>query len=846
MKTIRLAFRMLARDWRAGELNVLLAALVLAVMSIGTVGLFADRVKGALTREANLLLGADVLISADRPLPDEYAQEALARGLVVSPAVKFLSMVQRLDAARGAQGDSSVVQPRTLLADVKAVRAPYPLRGQIDISDGQTTGTVRPGTVPSSGEVWPDTRLASRLGLGVGDRLTLGDMTFRVGAIVQQEPEIASGMLAIGPRLLMNMEDVPATHLLQPGNRAVYRLYVAQRSSADALAKYIDWTTVRLAAGQRMENIRDLRPEVRQTLERAEKFLGLSSLVAVTLAAVAVALGASRYLRRHLDTAAILRCLGASRRRVLLMFVLQFATFGAVAGVIGLALAGVGQQLLVLLLASLSATELPWPSITPALGAFAAGLALLFGFALPPLLALAGAPPVRVLRRDLPRPRVGGVLAYVLGAVTIAGLIAWQAQDAKTAVIMIAAMAGLVGATAVSAWMVIVLLRRLPQRGVTWRFGLANLRRRPLASSLQVGALSLGIMALLLLTAVRGDLIRNWKASLPPDAPNHFMINILPEQVSGVRGALEAATHSAVTLYPMVRGRLVAINDQPLDMAKYQEQRARRLAEREFNLSWVAELPTGNHIVGGEWWNDAQARNGLSMEQGIAQTLGLKLGDNLTWDIAGSRISARVTSLRKVDWDTFRPNFFTLFPPGVLDAMPQTYIGAARLPESALSAGWLTGLLQRFPNVLAIDVGEVIRQVQTIMDQVARAVEFVFMFTLIGGLLVLQAAIAATQDERQRDAAVLRTLGASTAQLTSAQLAEFGLLGALSGLLAAAGATITGYVLADRVFQIPYTANVNLWLIGVLGGTACVTLAGWLGTRRTLRVPPLMVLRQLG
>jgi putative ABC transport system permease protein len=341
--------------------------------------------------------------------------------------------------------------------------------------------------------------------------------------------------------------------------------------------------------------------------------------------------------------------------------------------------------------------------------------------------------------------------------------------------------------------------------------------------------------------------MQNWRASLPPDAPNHFVVNVLPDQVDGVRAALKSATGSATTLYPMIRGRLVEVNGTRLDTAQYADARARRLAEREFNLSFASDLPKTNRIVSGKWFDGATGPvAGISMEQGIAESLRLKLGDALTFDIAGIPVTATIRSLRKVDWDSFRPNFFTLFAPGVLESMPQTYLGAVRLPEGPQSAAWLAALVQQYPNVLAIDVGEIMRQVQTIIDQVAKAVEFVFVFTLLGGLLVLQAAIAATQDERRFDAAILRTLGASRSQLVAAQSAEFLVLGALAGALAAAGATALGYVLSDQVFHIPFSANPMVWLYGVGGGALVVTLAGWLGTRGTMRQPPLAVIRQLG
>ena len=827
MNTIRLALRMLRRDWRAGELSVLIAALVLAAASVGTVGFFADRVKGALSRQANLLLGADLMVSADRALPPDYAREAQARGLATSPVIRFNSMVQ-------APGSDA------LLADVKAVSSGYPLRGAVSLVASGAPEGVPAQRVPGRGEAWIDARLAARLALTEGARLTVGETVLNVTGIVQQDPEVVGGLLSLGPRLLMNIDDVPATNLLQPGNRASYRLLVAGK----AIDAYREWALTRLERGQRLESIRDLRPEIRQTLERADSFLGLAALVAVILAAVAVALASSRYLRRHLDAAAMMRCFGAPQRQALALFVIQFLALGIGASVVGTLVALGGQQLLVVLLGAMVRADLPPPGWLPAAASIVTGLALLLGFALPPLVALSRVPPLRVLRRDLGMPRTGGSLAYAIGAATIGALIAWQAQDLKTGAIMIGGIAALLAAAAGAAWLLIVVLRLLPQRGYTWRYGLANLRRRPLGSSLQIGALALGVMALLLLTLVRGDLMRNWRASLPPDAPNAFLINVLPDQVDGVGAVLKRELNIDAALRPMVRGRLVAVNGAPFDTSRLADDRARRLGEREFNLSWSDALPRGNRVVAGQWWQPGATGvdAGASLEDGIAETLGIHIGDTLTYDIVGTRVSAKVTSLRKVDWDSFRVNFFALFAPGVLEPMPKTYIGAVRAGTG--NTVWLTKLVREFPNVLVIDVGEILRQVQSIMDQVARAVEFVFLFTLLGGVLVLEAAIAATQDERRYDAAVLRTLGASERQLAAAQVAEFLALGALAGLLAAAGATVTGYVLADRVFQIPFSWNPALWFIGVIGAAACVAVAGWLGTRSTLRQPPLAALRE--
>lgn len=833
LSTLRLALRLVARDFRAGELRVLLVAIVLAVASVGTVAFFADRVQRGLVLQSNTLLGADLMVSGDRPLPSAYLEEAQKLGLATSPSIRFNSMVALAHAP-----DANAV-----LTDVKAVTNPYPLRGAITLVGEGKAPRAATG-IPPPGEAWMDTRLADRLGAHVGSELAVGDATLVVSAIVAQEPEIAGLTFAPGPKLLVNLHDVPATHLLTPGNRATYRLLVAERAPGE-LDRFLDYVRSRLAPGQRVDTVRDLRPEVRQALERAERFLGLAALVAVLLAAAAVALAASRYLRRHVDTAAMLRCFGAAGARTLALFVVQFAVLGLVACALGLAGALLAQEALAALMAGAVVGTLPAPGTYPAVIAVAAGLLLLFGFALPPLVALAGVSPLRVLRRDLPLPRRDGLLAYAAGIATIALLVGWQAREAQAALVMLGGVGGVLVASGLLAWLLLAGLKRLPVRGLSWRFGLANLRRRPLASSLQIGALALGLTALLLLTVVRGDLLASWRASLPPDAPNQFLVNVLPDQVADAHAWLAAQVHVDAQFKPMVRGRLVEVNGAPLDARRYDDPRARRLAAREFNLSWSDRLPTGNRVVKGRFFApDARgAAAGISLEDGIANTLGVHVGDRLTFDAGGMRVTAPVTSLRKVDWDSFRVNFFALFAPGALDALPATYIAAFRAPEGDTS--WLSGLVKRYPNILAIDVAEILAQIDGILDRVAHAVEFVFLFTLAAGLVLLQAAIASTQDERRFDAAILRTLGASGAQLSAAQTAEFTLLGAVAGLLGAAGATAIGAALADRVFNIPFAANPNVWLYGVGGGALAVLIAGTLGTRRTLREPPLRVLRQL-
>ena len=839
LKIISLAWRQGVRDSRTGELRVLAAALLLAVASVGTVGLFADRVKGALGAQANVLLGADLLLSADRPLPPSYAEEARRRGLKVIESIRFNSMVQTDGRANPPSVQADAVAASPVLAEVKAAEPGYPLRGEIILEDPDNALGRVTHDFPKPGTIWIDQRLRSRLGFGVGAKVQLGDGNFTISAVMQQEPEVAGGFLALSPKLLMPMQDLPSTNLLQPGNRAGYRLLLAG-SGAD---EYRSWLMPKLSAGQRLETIRDLRPEVRSTLERAEKFLGLSALVAVLLAAVAVALASRRYLHRQLDAAGVMRCLGASQGRVLALYTLQFLWLGIAASVAGCIVAFGGQQVLAWLLQSLFKAQLPWPGWAPIVSAFAIGVVLLFGFALPPLIALSNVPPLRVLRRDLGAPNASGLLAYVLGVAVVAGLIFWQAGDAKTGAIMLAGVAGLLVVSLLSAWLLLRAIQKIPQRGYSWRYGLANLRRRPLASCLQIGALGLGLMALLLLTVVRVDLLRTWQSRLPADSPNKFLINILPDQTQPLAAFLEARGIRGTEFNPMIRGRLTAINGKPVTSADYTNERAKRLIEREFNLSWAKQLPAGNRVVGGNWWKP-EATGLFSIEDGIAEALKVKIDDTLTYDVAGQSLTAKVANLRKVDWDSFKVNFFALATPELLDGMPLSFITAFRLPDGEEDK--VTALIRAFPNVLLIDVAEIMRQVQIIMGQVSRAVEFVFLFTLIAGILVLQAAIASTQDERRFDTAILRTLGAQTAQVRAAQLTEFLVLGLLAGVLAAAGATAVGWGIAEKALQIPYEFNPVVLIFGVGAGVLAVMIAGWWGTRSSVRQPPLVTLRQVG
>jgi len=826
MRGIALSLRLLARDWRAGELRVLVIGLVIAVASFTTVAFFTDRVRQALSQEAGQLLGADLVVISDRPIDAAWEQQARERGLDTMRTVRFPSM--------------TVYGERTQLTEIKAVGTGYPLKGKLVIDDGKQA-VQHPG-IPPPGTVWADERLLARLAVSIGDSISIGARKFQIGARVSEDPETSISFLSLGPRLIMNLEDLESTQLIQVGSRVTYRLgFAGSMQAVRALRARLEGQT---QAGQRVEDVRDARPEVRSALERAEKFLGLSALLSVILAAVAIALAARRYLKRHLDGVAIMRCLGASQGLIVRLHVQQFVALGVVAGLAGCLLGAVGQTVLATMLQPLVNVELPPPGLVPVLQGFAAGFVLLLGFAIPPLMALRRVPTLRVLRRDLGVPDTAGLVGYVIGVLALGGLILWESQDLRVGAWVLG---GAVGTMLVSAAVVAGLMRAFAwtgtKSGFAWRFGLANLRRRPLGTITQVVALGVGIMALVLLTLVRGDLLASWKKNLPPDAPNRFVVSIQPDQVASLQAFFAEQKLAAPEMYPMVRARLVALNGKPVSSADYQEERAKRLVDREFNLSWARRMQSDNRLVSGQWWDETEdAKPLFSVEDGIAQTLGIHLGDQLTYEIGGERLEGAVSSLRKVEWDSFHVNFFVVTQPDVLDRFPMSYVTSFHLPPERAAA--LDTLVKRFPNFVVIDVAAILTQIQRIMDQVVRAVEFVFLFGLAAGLIVLFAAISSTHDERMFDAAIMRTLGASSRQMIAAHAAEFAAIGALAGLLAAIGASALGWVLATRVLNVSYTFNPWIWLIGFSGGTIGVLVAGLAGTRRALSASPMSLFRE--
>lgn len=822
MNLLRLSLILLRRDWRAGEWRVLLLALVLAVGSLATVGLFADRVRQALQQPAQSLIGADLRITSTRYFSPEYRQMVQARGLSAVESHTFPSMV-----SHGEQ---------VLLSEIQAVEVGYPLRGKIEINDG--TEHVAAG-IPARGSVWVDERLLRRLNMQVGDDVGIGARRFVVAARIVKDIDQSIGFASFAPRVLMNEADLAATGLLQEGSRISYRLMIAgDAKQVKALRAELQ---EKLSGNEKMEDVRDARPEIRTALERAEHFLGLAALTAAILAGAAMALAARRFVMRHLDGVAVMRCLGAQQGQVLRLFLYQFVLLGLVAVLIGGLLGYATQALLVESIASMRDAGLPQPSVLPLLKAAVSGFALLLGFAFLPLLQLRKVSPLRVLRRELGVPEASGWLIYGVALLVLAGLFLWQAGSLKLG---FAVLGGLLAGLLVFGWLAWLLLHGLARYAFLfrahWKQAFNNLAHNGRSAAVQVVALSLGGMALLVLTLVRVDLLESWQGKLPPDAPNRFVVNIQPDQIQAVQDFFARQSLPAPQLQPMVRGRLLAINDRTINGDSYPDPRARALVEREFNLSYLERMPVWNELVQGSWWQAGDEYGQLSVEEGIAKTLGIHLGDTLTYDVAGNSFTARVSSLRKVQWDSMKVNFFVITTPELLKDAPVSYLSSFYLPPDKVREG--DELSREFPNLLLIDTGAVIAQVRNIMDQIAQTVSAVFLFTLLSGLAVLYAALLSTQDERSQEAAILRTLGADSRYLRRLHLSEFAVLGGLSGLFAAAGATLLGWVLARFVLEIPYQTNYLIWLIGIGGGMAVVSLSGWLATQRIVQLPPLRIL----
>jgi len=810
-----------------------MVAVTLAVAALTSVGFFADRLQGGLARDALQLLGGDAVVASDNPTPVAFVEQARVLGLTGVTTLSFPTMGRAPDLQGGA----------SRLVALKSVEPGYPLRGRLQVADAPQRPGIPTQSIPAQGEVWVDAPLLESLALQLGDFLLLGDTQLRITRIITLEPDRGAGFMNFAPRVMLNAMDLPATGLVQPASRITYRFAVA--GTPDAVKRFTAWASAAAAEpgmrGVRVESLDSGRPEMRQTLDRAQKFLNLVALLAALLSAVAVALAARGFANEHLDAAALLRVLGQSQRTIAGAYVMEFALVGLFASALGVLLGFAVHHVFVLLLAGLVESALPAASLWPVAFGVGVGLTLMCAFGLPPVLQLAQVPPLRVIRRDLGNVRPTSLAVLGLGVAGFAALLLVVSRDWKLGAIAVGGFAAAALLFAALAWAAVGLLRKSVRETTAPRWLVLATRQiaaRPAYAVVQVSSLAVGLLALVLLVLLRTDLIASWQRATPATAPNRFVINILPDQAEAFRQMLQRAGVAQYDWYPMFRGRLVAINDRPVGMDDYEDDRAKRLVDREFNLSNAHDAPEHNPIVGGRWTPDEHGA--VSVEEGIAKTLGLKLGDRLRFDIAGVQSEARITSLRQVDWSSMRANFFVMYPVAQMPDVPYTYLAAYRAPQQP---GFDNALVHAFPNITNVDMSATLAQVQGVLAQVIRAVEFLFAFTLAAGLVVLFAAVTATREERAREFAIMRAVGARASLLRQVQRAELAGVGLLAGFLASCVAVAVGWALARYVFDFSWTAQFWVPIAGALAGALLALAAGWWGLREVLRRPVVQTLR---
>ncbi|MGG6343414.1 ABC transporter permease [Stenotrophomonas indicatrix] len=836
MNLLRHAWRALRREALAGDLLTVFAALVLGVAVMTAVGTLVNRVNLALTGSAAEMLGGDLGVAGRDDPPATFADEAQRRGLAHTRLASFGSVLF--------QGDASQ------MASIKAVEAGYPLRGALRVRATPGGALIADAGMPAKGQAYADPRLLQALGLKAGDDLEFGAGTLRIAGIIESEPDAGGDLLTLSPTLLVNRADVEGTGLLGPGSRINYRLMFA--GTATDIAAFRQWLLPQVK-GMRLLSVNDTQRGVRQAFDLAGRFLGLSALLAVLLAGVATALAANRFALRRIDQVAILRCLGARQRDILAGLALQLLMLAVPACAIGIGLGMAAQEGLVQVLGSLVPQRLPLPEAMPALTGAGIGLLLLFGFALPPLLRLRGVPPMRVLNRSFAALPPASLLAYVAALAASLILAVQVTGDLKLALWVLGGLAGLAVAAGVVGFLLLQLLRGLQHRlHGNWRLGLAALTRRRMLAVMQLVGLSLSLCALLLLAVIGPGLLQQWRERLPADTPNYFLINIQPEQRDSVLAALQGLGADDASIEPMATGRLIAINGKPplrVDRTPADDSQPQGEGQRDdddenrpLNFSWRSTFPPANTLVNGTFWTPDSTAAEASVEIGWAKRYGVYPGDRITIAVGEQEREFSVTSVRKADWNTFRPNFFVLLNPNAVGDTPHNLLSAFHLPAG--QAAGLGALVRAQPNLSLLDVDAVISQVRDVMERVAQAVQLVMVFSLLAGVLVLLAALQATAGERRYDSAVLRTLGATRRQLRGAVLVEFGALGALAALLAVGAAAVIGVAVSQKVFELPLLPPWPGLLLGGLLGIALSLLAGWLGTRRILHTPPALALRE--
>jgi len=804
--------RDLRRELRSGELMNLLVALTLSVAALSSVSFLADRMQRAFQYDARQLLAADLLIAADQPVPQALVDQALSQQLLVAQTVVFPSM--------------ATVGQHSKLASLKAVSPLYPLRGALQVqglAEPFSTTDLRAG--PPSGSVWVDPAMLASLQAKLGDQMQLGQKSFLIAGLLQRELDRGAGFMNFAPRVMMSLADLPATELLGLGSRATYRLLLA--GSDDQITAYEQWAKALLESqnlrGVRIETLENAQPVLRKTLERAERFLSLIAVLTAMVAAVAIALSARRYAIKQADSCAVLKCFGATAAAVLQKQVCNILALGLASAVLGSVLGYLIQLILTSLLGNLILTNLPNVSIWPVVWSSLFALLLLLGFAGPPLIALVKVSPIRLIRKEFNSINASAFWVGLCGLGSSAVLIAIAARDWKLALWAGISFGGAILVFASCAGLVLLALAKIKTQRFSIRFAVIAQTRKMGFAVMQVTALGIALMALLMILLLRQDLLSAWQGNIPQDAPNRFMINVQDEQKPMITESLVAAGVAKPDFYPMVRGRLIAINEREISSANFQEDNAKRLVDREFNLSYTEQLPPGNRITAGQWISGDSPQ--ISMEAGIAKTLNLKMGDQLTFEVAGEKITAPITSLRKLDWSSMRVNFFVIMPPAQLNALPQSWITSYYQDPNQEALDFQ--MSQSFPNLTVVDVSTSLRQIQDVLNKLSAALGLLFSFTIAAAILVLISAIAATQDDRFRNAALLKALGASRQTLASIARFELLVIGVTAGALAGLFSGIAAWALGRFVLEIEFHAFGQALALGIIFGVIACLLAGY-------------------
>lgn len=822
---LRMATRLLWREARSGELTLILLALLLAVTSTTAIALFSARLELAMQARSNEMLGADLRLQSSTVIDDAWQAEAQRLGLKTARTLAFPSVVLA--------GDDMT------LAAVKATDDAYPLRSVLRVKQAGQSAAQLMNHGPQPGEAWVEPRLLALLNIGLGDEVEVGTLRLTVTGEIAEESDRGGNFYSLSPRLMMHWSDAQASGLTATGGRLNWRLLVTGDEAA-----LQQWREFREPEpNQRFESLEDGNQAVARTLDRARRYLGIAALLAVVLASVAVAISARRYASRHFDISALMRTFGLAQAQVWRIYASQLLLLGIMATALGLGLAALLQQGLLAALSGLIPEDLPQaPASAWWLGA-SAGLLSLLGFALPYLLPLARVTPLRVLRRDLePVPLAGWLItALALGALTV--LLWLFTGDALLSV------GTMLGGGVLVLLMLFVLhglirfaRKRLAGRELplALRFAWQHISRNSRESAGQMLAFALTLMVMLVIANLRSDLLADWQASLPDDAPNVFAINIQSYERDEFRQALTDAGLKHEKLYPMVPGRLLTINGQSVQDLKVADDPA---INRDLALTSDSELPASNTVTEGDWQTLLQGIGQLSIEEKLAQRLGVGMGDTLGFSAGGVEFSATVSSIRSVDWGAMTPNFYMMFSADVLQALPANYLTSFYLPSASQSL--LTDLIRRYPGVTLLDMQAVIGQIQGVLAQVTMAVELILLFVLAAALLVMLASLVAGLPERLREGAVIRTLGGSSALLRRAHITEFMLLGLLSAVLALAGAEAVCFGLYAGLLDIPYTGLGWVWLWLPPLSALLLALPGTVLLRRTVTVAPLGVLRTL-